>query len=124
MIDAVALPDPLKDLAFLGPQLRRNNQVNRSPDSFGRGIAEQALGALVPGQDDAFQRHADDRIVRGRDDGGEQRSRFFFSFLLGDIEPQAAAVEEAPPVPQAVGIDEHFLDGPVPVPHPGRELGE
>jgi hypothetical protein len=110
VIDAVALPDPLKDLAFLGPQLLRNNQLNRSPDGFGRGIAEQALGALVPGQDDAFQRHADDRIVRGRDDGGEQRSSFFFSFLLGNVEHQAAAVEQAPLVPQAVGIDEHFLD--------------
>src|SRR3712207_7358826 len=36
-----------------------------------RGVAVEPLGAGVPVGDDAFQRLADDRVVRGVDDGRE-----------------------------------------------------
>jgi hypothetical protein len=36
-------------------------------------VAEDALGAEVPGADDAVERLADDRVVGGGDDGGEPR---------------------------------------------------
>ena len=45
-----------------------NDDRDRLADSLVCRIAEKALGALIPGRDDAVEGLADDRIVRGLDD--------------------------------------------------------
>jgi hypothetical protein len=47
---------------------------NRPTDRLVRGIAEDALRAAVPGEDDAVERFADDGVVGRFDDGRELRA--------------------------------------------------
>jgi hypothetical protein len=62
MLDALATTDPVENqilfLVGLG-----NNEANRLPYRFRRGVAEHALGARIPRNDDAVQILADDGIV-------------------------------------------------------------
>ena len=121
MIDPLTLPDPVEDLAFLLTKLRRNDQIDRLADGLGGRIPEQALRAFVPREDDAFERLADDGIVGRRDDGRQQRTGFFFAFLVRDIEHDATAVNESAMLPQAVRVDQHLLDRAVLAAHPCRK---
>jgi hypothetical protein len=63
MLDALAATDPVENqILFLLVGLG-NNEANRLPYRFRRGVAEHALGARIPRNDDAVQILADDGIV-------------------------------------------------------------
>ena len=74
--DALARAQPRQDHLLLARALRRNDHEDRLADRLVGGIAEQPLGALVPGEDPTVQRLADDRVVGRIDDRGEARLDF------------------------------------------------
>ena len=80
VIDPIAMTDAIEDLRHLLAPFRRHDQMDGLADGFLRGIAEQALRALVPRGDAAFQRLADDRIVGRGDDRRQERLRFNLAF--------------------------------------------
>ena len=60
------------DLVFFRDAIRRNDERDVAADRLLRRVAEQPLGGGVPALDDAVERLADDRVVRGLDDRREQ----------------------------------------------------
>src|ERR1700722_6006857 len=71
VIDALALPELFEyDRLFIDVS-RWNQYRDRFAADLLRGIAEYALGGLVPARDYAVERLADDRIIRRRHNGGE-----------------------------------------------------
>jgi hypothetical protein len=65
-------PEIRDDVVFLRDAILRNDERDVAADRLLGGVAEQPLGAGVPGPDDSVERLADDRIVRGFDDRREQ----------------------------------------------------
>ena len=63
VIDAFTASDAPKDRRFLLLQVRRDQDGDGLADDLVGGVAEHALGALVPAVDDAIKVLADDRIV-------------------------------------------------------------
>ena len=63
VLNAFTAPDARKDRRFLVLQMRRNQDGDGLADDLVGGVAEHALGALVPGADDAIEVLANDRIV-------------------------------------------------------------
>src|SRR5262249_57386184 len=55
VIDALATPQPSKDLGLLVDALGWDEQGNGLADHLLHGVAEDALGPLVPGHHDAVQ---------------------------------------------------------------------
>jgi hypothetical protein len=64
VIDALAAPQLIQDLLLFGVELGRYDDRDRFANHLARLIAEDACGAAVPREDAAFERLADDRIVR------------------------------------------------------------
>jgi hypothetical protein len=71
VVDALALPDPPEDGRLLVQMIRRDENRDGLADGLVGGVAEDALGPLVPAHDDAFERLADDGVVGRLDDGRE-----------------------------------------------------
>src|SRR4051794_19046910 len=69
MVDPLAGTDSRQYLWLLVLAVVRDQNIDRAPDHFSGRIAEDPLRARVPGQDDAFEILADDRVVRRLDDG-------------------------------------------------------
>src|SRR5262249_44382439 len=69
MLNLFASPDSAENEVFLGLTVRGNDQADRLPYGFRSTITEHPLGRMVPRNDDAVQRFADDRVV-GRFDNG------------------------------------------------------
>ena len=63
MLDAFTANDSLEDLAPLHRALGRDEHGNRLPDSLLRRVSKQPLSPVVPRQNDALQRLADDGVV-------------------------------------------------------------
>lgn len=72
MFDAFATPDPFYDQSFLVEAVGREENLHRLTDHFRRAVAEDDLGAPVPAQDNAGQVLADDGVIGGLDNGGEE----------------------------------------------------
>ena len=75
VFDAAALADLAQEVRLFRQPVRGEQQRDVRPDGFGRGVAEDPLGPAVPGGDDSLQRLADNPIVGGLDNGGEQIGR-------------------------------------------------
>jgi hypothetical protein len=71
MLHRVATYDAAQHLVFLRAPRLGNDHPDRPPDGFGGGVAEHALRGRIPRRDDAAEILADNRVVRGLDDGGE-----------------------------------------------------
>jgi hypothetical protein len=72
VVDPLSRLEARDDLLFLGDAIWRDDERDVAADSLLRGIAEQPLGAVVPGSDGSVERLAHDRVVGGRDDRREQ----------------------------------------------------
>src|SRR3954462_1602723 len=84
MVDTVAAPDAREDPRLLVFEAWRKKNGHGLADGLAGGMAEQPLGARIPGSDDAIQILADNRIVGGFHDEHEllralfgQASRLF-----------------------------------------------
>jgi len=84
VIDPLAPPEPLEDPRQLAVELLRDDEPDRPPDDFPGRVPVEPLGAAVPARDDAFERLADDRVVRGLDDRGDGDQRRFGPAALRD----------------------------------------
>ena len=73
VIDPLAAPDFLQDLLLFRVQLRRNDDRDRLADDLVSLVAKDARGTCIPGADLSVEGFADDRILRGVDDRGEER---------------------------------------------------
>ena len=85
VLDRLAAPQPLQDLALLGQPLGRDDQRDRAPDRLFRAVAEHRLGRAVPGGDHAFERLADDRVLGARHDRGQPGHGIARLALLADV---------------------------------------
>jgi hypothetical protein len=63
VIDAFTAAKAREHFMFLGDAIRWNDQENLLSNGLPGRIPEQALGAAIPGADDAVQRLRDDRVV-------------------------------------------------------------
>ena len=85
VVDPLAPPDAGQHLVLLGAAVVGDDEGDVPAHRLRGGPAEDALGPGVPGGDDAVERLADDRVVRGVDDGGEARLGDLASALRGDV---------------------------------------
>src|SRR5215472_5359346 len=73
------------DSGFFVPAIAGDDQGNVFSDGFLCGIAEDAFGAVVPAGDDAFKSFADNGVIGGVDNRGEQGGAAFGAPALGDF---------------------------------------
>ena len=71
MVDALAAADARENARLLVCAVRRDQDRDRLADDLLGGVAEQPLGARIPGLDDPVEILADDGIVRGFHDRDE-----------------------------------------------------
>jgi len=83
VIDTLTRAQPRQDLGLLFEAVRRNQHRDGLAHRLVRRVAENAGGALVPRDDHALERLADDRIVGRRHDGRETASQFFRVSIRG-----------------------------------------
>src|SRR5271156_5836836 len=72
-------------LDALGPAVERRQQRRAASDYLGAAVAKELLGRRIPTGDDEPDRLAVDRIARGLDNRGEQRSLLFGTLALADV---------------------------------------
>ena len=63
VLDAFAAANAPEHHVLFGKAIRRDQHRDRLPDGLVGGVAEQLLGAAIPGGDDAVEILADDRVV-------------------------------------------------------------
>ena len=73
VFDPFAATDAIENTKLLIRAIRWNQDGYRLADDLGDGIAVELFGTGIPGPDDAIQINADDAIVRGFHDRGQQR---------------------------------------------------
>jgi hypothetical protein len=73
VLDPLTAADPLQDHSLLVAAIWRDDEHDGLTNRLGRGIAEYAFGAGVPGKNDPFERLADDGVLGGVHDGGQKR---------------------------------------------------
>src|SRR5205085_2580209 len=76
---------PRQDRILFGEPVRRKQNSDRAADHFVRRVAENDLGTPVPARDDAVQILADDRVVRGLDNGRQVGAGIFPDRALADV---------------------------------------
>ena len=86
MIDSPAALEPLENLRFFAPEIGRNNKRNVLSDGFLGGVAEYPFRSFIPTRDRTVELFADDRIVRGVHDSGQQTCYLLGLFSFGDVE--------------------------------------
>ena len=74
-IHVLATPDASEHVVLFRPAIVRDDQRDRAADRLLGRPAEQPLGRAIPGRDATVEHLADDDVIGGVDDGGEQRSR-------------------------------------------------
>src|SRR5690349_2822738 len=77
MVDALAGAQAPEDFRLLVLTLGRNENGDGLADHLFGGVAENARGTFIPGDDDAVERLADDGIVRRRNDGSQSAAQLF-----------------------------------------------
>ena len=103
MLDPLAGLQAGDDPIFLGDAFGRDDQRDVAADRLVGRVAEETLGGGVPALNDAVERLADDRVIRGFDDRREQPGReqlaglvLFQPPLRGDVpENQDASGDRA-----------------------------
>ena len=76
MTDLLALANLFENMSFLVAQGLGNQHEHRLPERLLGRVAKQPFSRRIPGIDDAGQILADDRVIRGFDDGGVARHQF------------------------------------------------
>src|SRR5437763_93980 len=71
MVNTLSSTKPSKNSRLLVPAFGRNQHVHGLAARLFSGVAKQSLRAGVPGLDHAVQILADDRVIRGFDDGNQ-----------------------------------------------------
>ena len=105
VVDLVACPDPVQQLRCLVVEPGGDENRHRLADDLIGGVAEEALGAAIPGQDRSVEVLADDGIVGGLDHGPVHRSIVVGPAALGDV-PDGA--RDAQPLVGAEGAEGDF----------------
>jgi hypothetical protein len=114
MLDPLARSQPAEDDIFFAVALGRNQHRHGASDGLVRRVAEQSLGPLVPGDDPAFERLADDRIVGRFDDRRQPRLGQVGVLAIGDIDEDVHPPDQlAGGVADRLGVGQHR--GPRPV---------
>src|SRR4051794_30241855 len=72
MFDALPASDTRDDVGNLLDALRDSKHCNRFSDCLFRGVTEDTLGSAVPAENDSVQTLADDRVLGGINNSGEQ----------------------------------------------------
>jgi hypothetical protein len=85
VVDAFAATKARDDAGLFAPAIAGNNQSDVLAYGFLGEVAEYPFGALVPAGDDSVEGLADNGIVGGVDDGGEQGGAAFGAFAVGDL---------------------------------------
>ena len=71
--------------ALLVMPLRWNQQCDWLANGFLSRVPKDSFGTGVPGEDDAIQRLADDRVIGGRDDGRKKRLCLDATFAFDEV---------------------------------------
>src|SRR5205823_1757893 len=82
----LAAADAREHLFLFGATLRRQDERDRLAERLRLAVAEEPLGALIPGADHAVERAADDGVAGGLDDRREARLYLLGALLLGDVD--------------------------------------
>lgn len=85
VIDALSSPESRDNLDFFLAAIERDNQRDRPSHRFGRRVAEHSFRGLIPTRDGAIEILADDCVVGGVDDRGQQAPGFLGMFPVGDV---------------------------------------
>src|SRR5262249_40850951 len=88
MTDALATTQPRDDLNLFVMQFGRDEAHDRLADHLARPVAEDVGRTGIPRGDPAIEGLADDRVVRGRDNGGELRGQGFRLVARGEVHQQ------------------------------------
>ena len=75
MVHALTAPHLFEDALLLVVKLGRNQKLYRLADGIGLGMTEDSRRGSVPRDDQPIERHSHDRVVRGLDDGAQERER-------------------------------------------------
>ena len=102
MVEALAATNASDDAGLFVPTIAGDDQSDVLADGFFGEVAENAFGALVPTGDDAVEGLADNGIVGGVDDGGEQGGVAFGASAISDLARDFGGADNA-----SVGV----LDG-------------
>jgi hypothetical protein len=93
MLNPLAPSQLGEDVVLLVLQLRRDDPLDGLPDHLLGRVAEHPRRAGIPRGDDAAERLADDRVVRGRNDCGQPRRLDFRVLPL--VSPHCSTVSPA-----------------------------
>src|SRR4051812_1897529 len=85
VVDALAAAEALDDAGFFVPALTRDDEGDVLADRLIGAVSEHVFRTLIPTADDAVEGLADDGVVGGIDDRGEQGGIAFGTFALGDL---------------------------------------
>src|SRR5215469_3797154 len=75
MIDALTSAQPGENVGFFLTAVGRDKDGDWATQHFGRGIAENVAGGVVPAHDDAVEVFGNDGVVGTGDDGGQELLR-------------------------------------------------
>ena len=87
MVDTLTAAQAVQQSALLVVSLWWDQQRDRLADGFLRRVPKDSLGTGVPGEDEAIQRLADDRVVGARDDGRKDRLCLDTTFSFDEVVP-------------------------------------
>src|ERR1051325_6080269 len=102
MLDDPAGADARDDVVFFVLAVVGNDRADRAAVHFRRGIAEHPLRRGVPRRDDAVEILADDGVVRGLNNRGQQRlvrSRRYGHYERNFTRSDAVELMSAPALP-------------------------
>src|SRR5581483_12202378 len=88
MVDAFATADAIQDDGLFIVPFGRNENSDRFSDDFGGLISKDALGAVVPGQDNSLQGLAENGVIGGFDNAGDAAQLDLHAFAALDFGAQ------------------------------------
>src|SRR6266567_2309953 len=80
-----ALFDILQDAGLLLWSIRREQRCDWAAQHLGGSVAEHALGAGIPTDDNTLKVLPDDGVIGGLDDGGQERPNLLSHLAFGDV---------------------------------------
>jgi hypothetical protein len=82
VVDGLAAAKAGEHVVLFGAPLGGNDERDVTADRFGGGVAEHPLGRSIPGDDDAVERLAHDRVIGRVHDRGQARARDVVECLI------------------------------------------
>ena len=105
MVDALPTLQAFEQMGKIIGQLGRHQEGEWLANDFFQAVPIELFRAPVPAGDDPFQTMANDRVIRGVDNGRQALPDFFTPFAFRDVTGEAACMDELALLPQYVGVD-------------------